>query len=397
MDNKSVNKGKRVETIVLAILILLLVFIFAKIMTANNETADKEKQEVVMDSSIVGEEENSDYVNMVGNSFSNLNYQCSFRINSHGYTGRVTSQGDNVYFYEAGFIYMMNSNGDKQAICSAQDASSLNVIGDTVYFLEGNKIYSVKTYEGIKEELLINVLAPFIVCDNCIYYVTSANVSATKSEYYISKYDIDENQPQESMSVGEYLPALIAINNEQNDSVIFYYEMEPYQHPEYNALYYDCYYLGSYNFDNGNIIGEEIMAPLNSCNSYFSAIPSNNYIYVGWYCDDDFGDTIFKLYCYDINNLELMTSKEDSEYFIPINSHMDNLIFKSASRLALVLSESIQDPNHMGIIEEYTILNEETQLSEVYVIGDYIYYTMSDYHNSNLYRIKIDGTCWEDI
>ena len=114
-------------------------------------------------------EEYSGYINMIGNDFANLNYQCSFKINSHGQTGRVTAQGDNVYFYESGYIYQMNADGDKQTICSAEDASSLNIIGDTLYFLEGTRIYSVKTDGSTKEELLINVLAPFIVCDNCIY------------------------------------------------------------------------------------------------------------------------------------------------------------------------------------------------------------------------------------
>ena len=337
------------------------------------------------------------YINTVGNDFANLNYQCSFTGNSHGQTGRVTAQGDNVYFYELGYIYQMNKDGYKQIICPAEDASSLNIIGDTLYYLEGTQIYSVKINDGTKEELLIKVLAPFLVCDNCIYYVTSANISATRSEYFICEYKINANEPQRTVSLGEYIPTLVAINEEQNNSVIFYYEKEPYQDSNYNALHYDCYYLGSYNFDSGNMMGQEIIAPLYNCNAHFSAIPSDDYIYASWYCDKEFDRIILKVYCLDIMNLELITSKENSGYFIPVNSTGNNLVFKSASRLALVLSDAIQNPDYIGIIDEGTILSEETQISEVYIVDNYIYYTIKDYHSSNLYRIRIDGTGWEEV
>lgn len=365
-------------------------------LTYDEDIQDKSEATNTEDSQEQTREEYSGYVNTIGNSFANLNYQCNFKTDSYAQTGRVTSQGDDIYFYELGYIYQLNSEGDKKIICSAKDASSLNIIGDTLYFLEGTEIYSVKINGGEKEELLIKVLAPFIICDNNLYYITSSNVSATRYEYFICRYKINGGGPQASVSVGESFPTLVAINQEQNDSVIFYYQMENYQDPHYNALHYARYYLGSYDFESGNTIGKEMIAPLHNCDSYFAAIPSDNYIYASWYCAG-FGISDFEINCIDKTNFELISDKESSRYIIPVNSTANDLVLKANSSLVFASADSIQNPNVYDIQEEYTILREETQVAEVYIVGDYIYYTMTDYHNSNLYRIRIDGTGWEEL
>lgn len=60
-----------------------------------------------------------------------------------------------------------------------------------------------------------------------------------------------------------------------------------------------------------------------------------------------------------------------------------------------------EDINGQSIIADnlnvQLIVSENTSIREVYVVDDYIYYTIDGYENANLYRIKIDGTGWEEL
>ena len=164
-------------------------------------------------------------VNTIGNSYSNLGFQCDFNGDSLEklYTGRVTAQGDEIYFYEAGNIYSMDVYGNKKSICSSTNASSLNVIGDTLYYLENDTIYSVKIDGSSRMKLIEGVSVPFLICDGNIYYVTSINISATALEYQICKYSINDNVLLNVLSIGETMPTLVKFDSERN-SIIFYYQ-----------------------------------------------------------------------------------------------------------------------------------------------------------------------------
>ena len=344
-----------------------------------------------------------DNTNVVGNSFSNLGYQCvSGSVGTE--TGRVTSQGNVVCFFEKGVIYGLSPNGKKISICAADNASSLNIIGNTIYYLEDSMIYGVNINSGEKEEILTMVSGPFFVYNDVIYYVQSSNASATTYEYHICKYFIGENR-EERINVGEKMPILVGLEPQNENRVIFYYEMDAYQHPSYTALWYGRHNLVCADFDGNVYFNKEYIAPFYGVdNVEFYALLTESYLYATQYCEEDGigGQYIFSVDSLDNSQYLSANELEVYGYIEPRNSYKDDLIIYGniQEKFGLYLLEN-EDINGQSIIADnlnvQLIVSENTSIREVYVVDDYIYYTIDDYENANLYRIKIDGTGWEEL
>lgn len=101
------------------------------------------------------------------------------------------------------------------------------------------------------------VCCPFFVSNNVIYCARSLNASATTYEYHICKYFIGENR-EESINVGEKIPILVGVEPQDENRVIFYYEMDAYQHPSYTALWYGRHNLVCADFDDNVYFNKEI-------------------------------------------------------------------------------------------------------------------------------------------
>lgn len=87
---------------------------------------------------------------------------------------------------------------------------------------------------------------------------------------------------------------------------------------------------------------------------------------------------------------------QTSYYDTPINCHNNDLILAGSTQISYITEEAIQDTSSM--ISDILIVEESEYICEVYVVNDYVYYTISDdYNDANLYRIKVDSTDWKDV
>ena len=339
--------------------------------------------------------------NIVGNSFANLGYACLFGGRGDlERTGRVTGQGNELFFYELGSIYKIDESGKKIEICSASDASSINVIGDTLYYLEGTDVYSIKTDGTEKPHLLKGVMSPFIVYNNAIYYVSFSSMGGIVEEYYIAKYLIEGNEPQLVINMGDRKPTLAGINPVYDDAIIYYYQIEDYQNPDYRALYYARYSVVCENFSGERIYSGEYIAPdYGANNAILFTICAENYNYVIWHHNAEFHTPILSLNVLDCSQFKKLTYIEETGYYIPRNCYKNDLVVYTTVGLIRVSSEKIQsyDSDSDAIVGDVIIENEGVSICEVYVVGEYVYYTTDLYSQANLYRVKIDGTLMEDI
>jgi len=389
---KEVKQGNKnllgIVGIVFGVLIVLGISIGAIIKNRNKGTESLPQKDNVTITKQEKKEEYNGVKNEYGNSFNNLGFHC-VNVATCGYTGRVTSQGGTTYFYEKNAICSIDANGEITQICNAQNASSLNVMGNTLYYLEGEKVYSVNINGGSRTELLINVCGPFFVWDDSIIYVTQSNMTATRQEYYICRYFIDKQEPQQTISTGETFPTIIGKG--KSDSVMFGYETQSYVE-ETGWSYtnnYERYAIIDCDFE-GNIISENIyMASEPSKKGDFYPFLAKDYLFIMYTFEDSY-------YCmntdiYSVNENYEMNREHSYNFKTYMNCWGNDIVYEYAKTLCL---EKI-------IQSEYSckdIISENYPIFEFYVVGDYVYYTIEDsYREAELYRVKIDGTDWEDI
>lgn len=337
-------------------------------------------------------------INQYGNAFSNLGSQCS------GYSflpedfGRVTGQDDKTYFYELYNLYCMDSKGEKTVVCPTNEISCLNIIGDTLYFLEGTKIWSVKTDGSEKKELLINVCGSFFVSQNSIIYVTKSNITATRTEFFICRYLIDGNEPQQSISTGEMEPILIGMG--PNDTVFYYYQIDPIEEKTGWSYknYYQRYALFESDFTGEkNNYYEHVAAVPNAEVNLWAMCSKDNIYIIEKSSSMSRSVTNVSMINPNLSFSEILLYAVDSTEKSPRNCYENDLLMTHYYEGSVFLYlYGAQKDGSWG--RKNIVLEEKTGIKEVYVINDYVYYTVDDsYYNANLYRIKIDGTCWEDI
>ena len=293
---------------------------------------------------------------------------------------------------------MLDEEDNKIAVCSVDNAQSLNVIGDEIYYLEGGCIYCTSKDGSSITKLISDVNSPFFVYNDAIYYVTRFNVTATSYEYYICKYDIKENEMQKSINMGEKIPTIVGV--EKDDVVACYYRESVEQDSDNPTLFSVCDRLVSIGFTEGIIRSKSFTTNGVSPIVYdFYAIYAKDYIYV--------------------NRTHSWNNKFGVDSVIPSSFTVEsqviketNVDFKNCYNNDWIVYGEIEGQRGLYLISEDTIGNleltldnarliiqEKYDVSEVYVAGEYIYYTLdtSGYKHGNLYRVKIDGTSWEDI
>lgn len=344
-----------------------------------------------------------------GTQFNNLGYQCG--VNYAEYegvkrydTGRITYADGILYFYEFGSIYEVNEDGEKTQICSAEGASSLNMNGRDLYFLEGAYIYEVNVKTGEKVELLSAESGmPFFMYGDIIYYISTEQITATQEEFCILGYDVDKEEEVVHINVGSEQPRIVEVT--EDGFVTYYYLKSWTQNAEYKSRSDICYELRQVDEDGDVVYSAEFQTTNVDWSGFFefTAFRGDNSIYAT--------RTRNELFMTNVLNPEQFLNREtiesDSRQLQIKNSHKDDLIVygwingKTALYLVpedLLTSFDVNSP----LIKE--IVCEGSEIVEVYVIGDYIYYTVeddywgdNDYDSDNLYRIKVDGTGWEDI
>ena len=400
-DNSETSGGLSVFSMIVAFLAIIIVFMLGVIIKKSmSDTPTDEKAETVE-----GEEQKA------GTQFSNLGYQCGVQYITTLFdkamkydTGRITYSDGILYFYEWDGIYAIDEDGERTKVCSAEGASSLNMNGRDLYFLEGTYIYKVNVKSGEKTEILsVEGKLPFFMYGDIIYYVATEYITATQEEFCILGYDVDQKEEVVHINVGSEQPIIIEVTE---DGCITYYYLKSWVESEEQASRSDvCYELRRVNRDGDVVYSTEMESKNVYWSSFleFTAFRGDNSIYATWTYNEQSLVNVLNPEQF-LNRAKV---KADDGYLQLKNSYKDDLIVygmingKKALYLIpedLLVSFDMNSP----LIKE--IIYESSGIVEVYVIGDYIYYTVedvywggSDYDTDNLYRIKVDGTGWEDI
>lgn len=354
------------------------------------ENVIEEEIEEKMEESFFVPDCSEDEINTLGNSYANLSLACvylTYGEKTDRLTGRVTGQGDWIYWYENGAIKKRNVQGDTFDLAYVEKASSLNVVGEWIYYLIDDRIERIRTDGKMQEIVLENVCGSFFVNENILYYVTNKAVSATNYEYYIQEYDIEEK-----CVIQSYTAEYVAENNEACPVLIGIYQ---------NKIYY--YYLKGIKlwdeyFTVGYFIYEISEDGTQKYNMYEGELHD---IFVVYMLEEDliwakYGDGNPIISVWDIQSgIENQQINND----IVRNGYNKGIIGGPTFRKLYY----VQEMNVQALeIDDWwtngeTIIEEACDICEVYVVGEYIYYTIDDYEDAAVYRVKIDGTDWSQL
>ncbi len=348
----------------------------------------------------------SEDVNIRGNTYGNLSVA----------RGRMTSQNNTLFFYQNGAIYRKEGTGNKEYLCSATSAESLNVLGDALFYLESGHIYCIDTDGNNLHEIAKDVLGPFIVYKDALYYVSGTNITFSEKEFFICKYYLKENIPQDTISTGKYCPQLIGINEYMNDEVIYQMEINSVADERYGNLIYKQFVVGLADF-NTHSVNENVYASkwtnISSNSGYsFNVIPADDILYIiqrsGAY-EDNLDVINLRTFLSDGLDIELyynaLRTWEPICYPMKFcNSYKNELIAKFyyydtevELSIRLITKESMMSSG--GTEDNVKIVDDSA--SEVYVIGDDLYYVVSldkyDYDSVRIGKIGIDGTGWQEL
>ena len=430
---KSEKKGKGIIP-VLVILGVIVLIILLCVLLGNKDSdskdsgkskskveKEKDKESPGIDTNTVKEDEDYDnelsvleqivaptckdeVVNKQGNSANNLAYQCALiGANPPEYTGRVTAQGESVYYYKTGRIYRMDGNENIIEICSAANASSLNVIGDTLYYLRGNVIYAVDVTGGEPKEIITDAIGTFFVYGESLYFINCENKTGTTYNFYVNEYSLKKNKVVNYINTGNNKPTLVSVNPDKNGEVVYYYQQNNQSYPKYeaNAQPYD---LVIADFDGKKEVYsfEESFDSLGSANGYVLIDEESIYVTKMDYFYPDF--IMYRTVKETYETVGYVEALKQDWYNLrtPKNCYNNELIFGiiagNGYGLYRIPFERIAEITEQpGMLEEALIISEQEIIREAYVLGEYIYYTIDEYYEARLYRVKIDGTGWEEL
>lgn len=339
-------------------------------------------------------------VNKQGNSANNLAYQSAIlRGQFSAVSGRVTGQGESVYYYQKGKICRMDGNGNKSEICSVVYASCLNVIGDTLFYLQSEDIYAVDIMGGEPNKLISDVVGNFLVCENSIYYISRESASGTTYNYYVNEYSLNKNAVVKRIEAGNISPTLVSVNPD-NDEILYFYQQEDPKYSNY-VVNFQPFDMVVSNFDGKR----EVYTYDDTESGDTGLLEMEGYMLIddgAWYFIQTpplkTRSTIHKLSkeTYEVEEcteLELCMIKNcyDNEFII-------ETVTKNSSNLRRIALDGIDvNDEEASILMEDIIIEEQALILEVYVVGEYIYYTLDEYDKASLYRVKMDGTGWEEL
>lgn len=340
-------------------------------------------------------------VNKQGNSVNNLAYKGAIlKGQFSALSGRVTGQGGSVYYYQKGKIYRMDESGNKTEVCSVAVASCLNVIGDTLYYLHNEDIYAVDIMGGEPQKLIANVIGNFLMYENSIYYINRENASGTTYNYYVNEYSLDKYTVVKSIEAGNISPTLVNVNPDNNDEVIYFYQQDNSKYSSY-VVNFQPFDMVVSNFD-----GKKDLYTYDDTESWDTGLlDMEGYMLIdddAWYFVQTPGtktrSTIHKLSkeTYEVEacvelKLSLIKNCYNNEFIV------ENVTKNSSSLRRMALDRIDVNDEETSLLNENVIVEEQALILEVYVVGEYIYYTLDAYDKAALYRIKVDGTGWEEL
>lgn len=342
-------------------------------------------------------------INRQGNSFNNLSYQSALiGANPPEFSGRVTGQGESVYYYLAGKICRLDGQGNRTEICSEKYASCLNVIGNTLYYLKKGEIYSVDIMGGEPQKRVSGVIGNFFIFEGTIYYVNCEKATGTTYNFFVNEYSLDKGQVERSIEAGNYMPTLVSVNPDKNGEIIYFYQQKNQSYPNYTA--------NGQPFDviRTDLDGNKEVYSYDDSNSLQD---SNGYMLLGldsWYFSlvhDQYPDFVMHRVDNETHSVIGCVEESISDWYdikMPKNSYGDKLIFGIISEngygLHCITFEEIHGiTSKTELMNETLIIAEQEIIEETYVLGEYIYYTLGEYANATLYRVKVDGSDWEEL
>ena len=343
-----------------------------------------------------------DEVNTLGNSYANLSLACVYLTpideeeRASYRTGRVTGQGDWIYWYENYMIKKMNNQGEVYDLAYVENASSLNVVGDWIYYLVDNRIECIRTDGNLQNIVLENVHGAFFINDNMLYYVTNEAVSATTFEYCIKKYNIDERCVVQSYAIerGEFCPVLIGINQGE----IYYYYLDLFVAEDWNS----GYFIYAITEDGLRLPHIHVNWQIGMRCDFLAFMLDESLVYIR-YTYDTFDPTPISVLSFTTEE----SKKDDLPAYGPYmrirNGYNGDLIISGAGKNSAFALYRVPETDvfeleaENWLIGREIIIEETSNIYEVYVVGDYIYYVIGRYADGPVYRVKMDGTDWRKL
>lgn len=289
--------------------------------------------------------------------------------------------------------------GNKSEICSVVYASCLNVIGDTLYYLHSEDIYAVDIMGGEPEKFISDVIGNFIAYENSIYYISRESASGTTYNYYVNEYSLKMNTVVNRIETGNISPSLVNVNP-NNDEIIYFYQQEDPKYSNY-VVNFQPFDMVVSNFD-----GKQKVYTYDDTESWDTGLlDMKGYMLIddgSWYFIQTPGtktrSTIHKLSkenyeveAYAEFKLCMLKNCYDNEFIV-------ETVTKNSSNLRRIALDRMDvNDEEASILKEDIIIEEQALILEVYVVGEYIYYTLDEYDKASLYRVKMDGTDWEEL
>lgn len=202
-----------------------------------------------------------------------------------------------------------------------------------------------------------------------------------------------------SIETGNISTILVSVNPDNNEILYFYQQEDPK---------YSNYVVNFQPFDMvvSNFDGKKEVYTYDDTESWDTGLlDMEGYMLIddgSWYFIQTPGtktrSTIHKLSkeTYEVEEcaefkLCMLKNCYDNEFIV-------ETVTKNSSNLRRIALDRIDvNDEEASILKEDIIIEEQALILEVYVVGEYIYYTLDEYDKASLYRVKIDGTSWEEL
>lgn len=220
IPQKNAKENKKTKLFIILIIAAVLAVVGLVVLLCIKNAGDKkdiedEKVQTDTDSEIVDEKDIENDVNVsdtmpqitefAGNTSANLEQG-----------GNVVSNGEDVYFYENGYIYHMDKDGNVEGVCklgktdygSNPNYAYLQLKDDILFYTENDCLIAYNLTEG-KGKQLIRDAWGFRVDGDYVYYLTQENISYSNgyTQYsgarVIGKYSIKDEKDVERLVLGE--------------------------------------------------------------------------------------------------------------------------------------------------------------------------------------------------
>lgn len=290
--------------------------------------------------------------------------------------GRVAGQGNWNYYVYCNSIMKIDDEGNTSKILSGANASSLNLIGDWLYYGRGSDIYKVRT-DGTKNQLIVsNVYRDFFVADSSIYFIRKD--PADESAYELASYSIKDGKvrvwinelkseikdsPGRTRRNYRFLPRIVGLYGKDLLPVVEFSDGRLGKIENDEMVYFN---VGE-GFEYFFVEGERLFG-FRKSHGIFSANPNG-----------------------EILVYNLLENKEEKHlvydgWIEELNATGETLIF-AADNAIKIHNYSRVEENLANNVWDKIVVMEEGNSSQISVVGNWIYY----FYEAELYRVDING------